>query len=72
MPLFAGVAQLVEQDFRKVKVGGSTPLASFLYFRGIKTALFRAQMKYGRSSISFEKPRALARGASLCQNSGIF
>jgi len=29
-------------------------------------------MKYGRSSISFEKPRALARGASLCQNSGIF
>jgi hypothetical protein len=43
-----------------------------LYFRGIKTALFRAQMKYGRSSISFEKPRALARGASLCQNSGIF
>ncbi len=27
--IFADVAQLVEQDFRKVKVGGSIPLIGF-------------------------------------------
>ncbi len=26
---YAGVAQLAEQRFRKARVGGSTPLASF-------------------------------------------
>ena len=30
---FAGVAQLVEQRFRKARVGGSIPLASFIRLR---------------------------------------
>ena len=30
---YAGVAQLVEQQFRKLRVGGAIPLASFLFFK---------------------------------------
>jgi hypothetical protein len=29
--IYAGVAQLAEQRFRKARVGGSTPLAGFLF-----------------------------------------
>ena len=40
-------------------------VAGFLYFRGHKTAPFRARMEHGRSVFRSKKPRALARGASL-------
>ena len=37
----ADVAQLVEQDFRKVKVGGSIPLIGLIYSFGKRAAKLR-------------------------------